>query len=167
MFLSLIAIAAAGGRSAAPATPAPATAPPPPAVTIAPPQLDASEWSRFYLDKTLPDPRVAFSESLVAGFGTGHFYADDRTMGYIHAGAQGGGLLLGGVGALLLTQAPLGDTPRIAARTAGGVIGTAAVIFVVDRIIDFATAPAAAHRKAAREIDAAALKARAAAESAP
>lgn len=163
MTLAFLLYSIKGAQAASPKT----EAPPPtaaPAPTTALPQptlsaeqftaLDESAWRRFYLAETLPDPKIAFTESLILGFGTGHFYTKDLPMAYVHMGIQTGGLALAGIGALTYIGAPDADHPRHTRQTSGEVIGVGATMFVVDRIIDIATAPAAAHRRAAQEIEA-------------
>ncbi len=57
------------------------------------PELDAMSareaWELSRIEHTLPDPNVALNQSLIVGFGAGHFYAKQPQKGYIHAGIQG------------------------------------------------------------------------------
>ena len=46
--------------------------------------LEDDEWRAKYL----PDPQVAWSQSITLGFGTGHFYAHDPVAGGVHLGVQ-------------------------------------------------------------------------------
>lgn len=93
-------------------------------------------WRRTYM----PDPHLAFDQSLVLGFGSGHFYAHDKPGGFTHLGLQTGGLLLTAAGAATLDNG--GDGPRV-------LLLAGATTFLVSRIVDMVTAPLAAHRYAA------------------
>jgi hypothetical protein len=104
----------------------------PAALAVSPMDRDDAWRARY-----LPDPQVAWSQSITIGFGTGHFYAHDPVAGGVHLSIQalGAAILAGG-----LAQKGNGT----AAISAG------ALIFIGDRIIDAVTAPLAAHRFRAR-----------------
>jgi hypothetical protein len=56
------------------------------------PELDAMSaqeaWELSRIEHSLPDPNVALNQSLIVGFGAGHFYAGQRQRGLIFAGIQ-------------------------------------------------------------------------------
>lgn len=101
------------------------------------------------LEHTVPDPTTALLSSAIVGFGTGHFYAHDSSGGWLHAGAQAGGLALFGLGQLLGNQAftPEGEKGGKALSAVG------MVICVGSRLVDTATAPRAAAVDARRQIE--------------
>lgn len=113
------------------------------ALAAEPPLADDS-WRQMYLEATLPDPHLAFNESLVLGFGSGHFYAHDKAGGFAHLGTQAGGLVLAASG-LGMGWNNRSDAPKV-------MIVTGALTFLTSRIIDMVTAPNAAHGYAARRI---------------
>lgn len=115
------------------------------------------EWRRMYLEATLPDPHVAFDMSAKIGFGTGHFYAQDPAGGRLHAGVQASGLAVGATGFLLYANVCADGHCNEDARAIWlAVAFSGATTFLVDRVVDALTAPRAAHRFAAKQIQAAA-----------
>lgn len=110
-----------------------------------------AEWRRAYLEATLPDPGVAFGMSTIYGFGAGHFYAGNPRVGIIHAGVQGGGVALAGVGLSVVAGGACNNKPCVKSQIAMASVGITA--FLLDRVIDAVTAPGSAHRTAAKRIE--------------
>lgn len=86
-----------------------------------------------YLQVQLPNEDVALAQSMVLGFGTGHFYAGHVPRGLLFAGIEGGG-------AILLAS----DDSSV------NVVGY--VLLVGGRILDAAMAPITARQRAAQMI---------------
>lgn len=103
-----------------------------------------------------PDDTTAVLLSSIVGFGAGHFYADQPRAGNPHALLQGlstAGLVGGGV--LLVVVSP-GHQPGSGSDdllVPTAVLVTAGTLFLVDRIVDIATAPRSVRRTRAGEWD--------------
>ncbi len=88
-----------------------------------------------------PDPGAAAVLSLALGFGAGHFYAKQNERGYLHLGAQLGGLLAMGLGQAVLLEA----RTEQAATFGSLLVYSGSLTFSIDRIVDIWTAPQSAH----------------------
>jgi hypothetical protein len=113
------------------------------------PELDAltqqQAWELTRVQATLPDPNTALNQSLIVGFGAGHFYAKQPQIGYIHASVQVAALGIAGVSAGLATQVSSSGT-KGQRRTAMMFVGFG--VFGVARLVDTYTAPISAHMTA-------------------
>lgn len=98
------------------------------------PRTWAADLSELRYDAERRDPAAAVGLSVAVGFGAGHFYADDREVGILHAVAQGAALGLAVGGGLA------GGKPGEVMR------GVGLVGFVVARSVEASTALGAAHR---------------------
>lgn len=102
---------------------------------------------------TAPDPSVAFWESMIFGFGTGHFYSGNRREGFVHLGIQASALLLAGPVHYLGTKYSLSSPDSYSVddhvnqfrdtRYGGAVIVTAGLL-VLARGVDAYRAPLSA-----------------------
>lgn len=114
-----------------------------------PPQFTNDSWRRLYLEASLPDPHVAYAESLGLGFGAGHFYAHDKVGGFTFLGVEGAGLIAGTTGAVM-SQTAYGRNSQ--ANLGYGLLGLGVTTLIVGRIADAITAPHVAHKYAAEQI---------------
>jgi len=115
---------------------------PQPAETLDPTRL-------LLLDHSVPDPTTALLSSFLVGFGAGHFYAHDTRNGWIYAGVQAGGLALYGLSRFAVASAFTEDGRQ--AAQAFGALGLG--LSFGARMVDAATAPAAAQIDARRQIE--------------
>ncbi len=87
-----------------------------------------------------PDPMVAALDSLLLGFGTGHFYAGNHEEGFAHLGTQVGLLGVIGLSALVMSEARNTGTQRFGSIMVG--VGSSALVGA--RVVDFYRAPISA-----------------------
>ncbi len=93
-----------------------------------------------------PDPVVAWLNSAVIGFGTGHFYSGNPSEGWTHLTVQVGCLGLAGLGTLISTQANSGLGRDLGA----GLLVVGSLGFSVGRVADIYRAPLSAQEERAR-----------------
>jgi len=112
-------------------------------------ELDAltqeQAWELAQVQATLPDPNVAMNQSLIVGFGSGHFYAKQPMPGFIHAGVQLVGVAVAAAGMAKKFSLPSGSNAYEEAQTLQFIgLGIAGA----GRLADAYTAPFSARRTA-------------------
>ncbi len=95
-----------------------------------------------------PDPNVALRESIILGFGAGHFYSGEKREGLIHMGLQAGGAALGVAWSLI----GMNTKTKGARGFCFGVAVTGAAVAGADRVFDIYRAPLNAHKAAERRL---------------
>jgi len=107
-------------------------------------------WRIAQLEQQLPDPNTALLESLLFGFGAGHYYSGHNERGTLHLGLQVGGLALSGLGVLYGNNVA-DETWEY--KLASGLMVVGGVVFGADRVVDIYTAPSSAHDVGRRRME--------------
>jgi hypothetical protein len=107
------------------------------------PTTSTQGWDQLLMQMTAPDPTAAILESLVVGFGSGHFYCNDKQAGYAHLGVQAGGVVLAAIGGALVANGTSAGAPV-------ELVGATAI--AVSRVVEVATVPYAARKEAKRMV---------------
>jgi hypothetical protein len=112
-------------------------------------EVDAM-WRIAQLEQQLPDPNTAMLQSLVFGFGAGHYYAGNNKRGRLHMGMQAGGLALSALS--FLYGAKIADETW-KYELASGTMVVGGAVFGADRVWDIYTAPSSAHDVGRRRME--------------